>query len=131
MEPRRRSIPARRVVVEAAVSFLRSQQHELQRGLAHATDDEVVAEVTRHHDTSREAWTSTVVALRAHAPEDVIESVVALFGFHNRVARGLAEEASLRQEGPIEVGIRRILADQIEMMTDETVALLEALPDGS
>lgn len=129
MEPRRRPIPARTIVVEAAVGFLRSQQHALQRGLESAVDDDVVAEVAAGHDASHEAWTSTLLAVREHAPDDVVQLVVALFGFHSRVVRGLVDEESLRGSGPAETGVRRILADQVAQMTDDAVARLGALSD--
>jgi hypothetical protein len=130
LEPRRSAIPARRVVVAAAVSFLRSQQRLLSGGLAGATDDRVAADVARRHDSSHEAWLSTIAALREHVPEEVADQVVALYGFHGRVAGGLAGEQSLRLDGPIEAGVRRILADQLGEMTDQAVAVLETLPGG-
>lgn len=129
VEPERSAIPARRVVVTATVSFLRSQQELLQGGLARATDESVVADVTRRHDASHEAWLSTISALRDHVPEHVSEQVVTLYGFHGRVAAGLAGEQSLRLEGPIEEGVRRILTDQLDQMTEQAISMLKALPE--
>jgi hypothetical protein len=123
------SIPVQQVVVEAATTFLRSQQQLLRRGLDEAGDDAVVAEVTAGHDASHEAWLSTISALRDHVPAAVTDEVLDLYGFHGRVAGGLAGERSLRLPGPIETGVRRILADQLDQMTDRVVATLEDLAD--
>ena len=115
-----------RIVVQAAVTFVQSQRDLLRSGLEGATDDEVVADVSRRHDASHEAWIATVASLRQHLAEPVVASVVGLYGFHGRVAGGLAGERSLRLEGPIETGVRRILADQLDQMTVQVVDCLQA-----
>lgn len=122
------SIPVQRVVVEAASAFLRSQQDLLRRGLEEAGDDTVVAEVADRHDASHESWLSTIAALREYAPAEVTDQVLDLYAFHGRVAGGLAGERSLRLPGPVETGVRRILADQLDQLTDRAVAALEDLP---
>lgn len=126
VEPQQSPLSAHRLVVEAAVSFLESQRTLLRHGLDHAADDEMVELVTDRHDASHEAWVSTVAALRTHVPDDVTERVIELYGFHGRVAGGLAGERSMRLEGPIETGVRRILADQLDRMTEQVIDLLES-----
>ena len=126
---RRPRIPAGRVVADAAVSFLRSQQDLVDHGLRHAGDKQAVDDVVRRHTAAAEAWVSTLAAVEQHAPEYVTEQVSSLYSFHGRVVRGLAEEASLRGDGAIEVGVRRILADQLAQLTDEAVTALDRLPD--
>lgn len=121
-------IPAREVVVAAATTFLRSQQSLLRSGLEHATEPHVADEVARRHAASTEAWASTVAVLGEHVPGHVVTRVVELHGFHARVAQGLADEESMRASGPIETAVRRLLADQLDQMTDRCVGLLEALP---
>lgn len=117
---------SRRLVLEAAASFLDAQRRLLRSGLDHATERTVVADVTRRHEAAHEAWVSTVAALRDHVDEDIVQQVIDLYGFHGRVAGGLAGERSLRLEGPVEVGVRRILGDQLDQMTERVLTQLRA-----
>ena len=126
MEARGTHLSAQRLVVQAAVAFLEGQRDLLRTGLEGATDDAVVADVTRRHDASHEAWVSTVGALRGHVGEDVVQQVIDLYGFHGRVAGGLAGERSMRLAGPIETGVRRILTDQLDQLTHQAVEQLQS-----
>lgn len=126
VERRRPSASARHVVIDAAASFLDSQRHLLRTGLEQATDEGVVADVVRRHEAGHEAWVSTVAALRDHVDDDVIQQIIDLYGFHGRVAGGLAGERSLRLEGTIEEGVRRILADQLDQMTTRVIEQLRS-----
>ena len=126
MEARGAQLSAERLVVQAAVAFLQGQRDLLRSGLDGATDDAVVADVTRRHDASHEAWVSTVGALRGHVSEDVVQQVIDLYGFHGRVAGGLAGERSMRLPGPIETGVRRILSDQLDQLTHQAVEQLRS-----
>lgn len=121
---RRPPPPGRQVVMDAAVSFLDGQRRLLRSGLDDPTDDAVVADVARRHEAAHEAWVSTVAALRDHVDDEVIQHVIDLYGFHGRVAGGLAGERSIRLEGPIEAGVRRILADQLDQMTERVIVEL-------
>lgn len=126
VDPRRPSASGRQVVIDATASFLDSQRRLLRSGLDDATDDALVDDVVRRHEAAHEAWVSTVAALRAHVDDELIQQVIDLYGFHGRVAGGLAGERSMRLEGRIEEGVRRILADQLDQMTARLVERLRA-----
>lgn len=125
--PSNAGMSASGIVAQATATFLESQRDLLLHGLKHACDDDLVRAVTARHDASHEAWVSTVATLRRHASPAITDSVIELYGFHGRVAAGLAGEQSLRLDGPIETGVRRILADQLDSMTAAACSLLKTL----
>ena len=109
---------------EAAVLFLRAQASWLRRGLRLADDPVEVGVVLGTHDRSHESWVELIAAVEREAGEPVAGMVSALYGFHGRVVGSLERRMDLRLDAAVQEQVRRMLAERLTAMTEETIALL-------
>lgn len=109
---------------EAAALFLRAQASWLRRGLRLAADPVEVGVVLGTHDRSHESWVELIAAAERAGGHDAAAAIAALYGFHGRVVGSLERRMDLRLDAAVQEQVRRMLADRLTTMTEETLALL-------
>lgn len=109
------------LVAQATTAFVRSAEHMLRDVLERVAEPDAMSWITAEIAGGDEAWRSTLAAADEHLPAEVAAKLDELAYLHARIRRGLLDEPSMRAAGPLETGMRRILADQVTQLTDEVV----------
>lgn len=112
-----------------AEAFLRTQADALDAALRNAHDCEALDRAIAIHARSHESWLAVLSALTAHGDRAAALELGNLYALCGRIAETLEREDCGRLGLPFDDGLRRILADRLELRATASVAAVRRLDD--